>query len=615
MTAAVADAVRVPVRRPVTGVRGVVALLLLCLTGMGVGLVSTGSAGVPAATGLGLADAGTLTRWVLPLSRAIFDLAAVATVGTLVAAGWLVVDRKAEDQRVRGRLLRASARWAALWAVATVAQLLATTSQVLGVPMPRLLTSPDLLRYGLTLPQGSALLILLVCSVGIVSWASTVRGPIGARVLAAVALGSMAPLLNTGHAATASHHLLSTEALLVHVLAVAVWAGGLLALTVHVRNRPAVLVSAVPRFSRLAGWAFAAVAVSGLVGAWTRIGLDPRSWLSGYGVLLLLKVGALVVLAGIGGWHRRRTLVALAAGRSGAFVRLAMAEVLLMSAVVGLAVVLARTAPPVSAAVRAAAPHASPYPTVDSQIPPVNAGWLLVRVSVDALVLAGAVAALVTLVAVLRSAARSGWLWTPRRAALFCSGTALTAWAVVGGLGSYSTALLSAQVGQLLVLGTLAPALLALGLPQPPVSAWSPRWLTPANGALLLVLTLTVTLETPLLDAALRSVTGHLLLALVPLAAGLVLFVPLLRPDLVGRPAESASGWLLLVAAVLGYAAWHLYDVGRTYAGGWFTELDWWWSDPVADQRLAGLVMAGFAVGLALAAWWLPDRSPRTRKS
>ncbi|MQA96264.1 MAG: hypothetical protein GEV11_17055, partial [Streptosporangiales bacterium] len=59
----------------------------------------------------------------------------------------------------------------------------------------------------------------------------------------------------------------------------------------------------------------------------------------------LVKVAALVVLAGFGWEHRRRTVPRLAGGGASArraFVRLAAAELLLMAGTYGVAVALSR---------------------------------------------------------------------------------------------------------------------------------------------------------------------------------------------------------------------------------------------------------------------------------
>ena len=332
------------------------------------GLAVTGSS---AATGSasGLSDAGALTTRLLPLTRGLFDLAAIGAIGSTTALAWLVPwDRPDATRRLRA----ASAGWASAWCVAALAYLVCSAAQVVGVPVTRIFAAPDLLLYGVDLPQGRALLLVVVGSLSLALWISAARTRAVARGWALLAPALLAPLLATGHAATASNHFLATQTLLVHVLAVALWMGGLLAVVLHLRGDRPALVVAVTRFSRLALLCFLAVAASGLVGAWTRLGLDPDVWRSDYGVLMIAKTALLGALAALGWAHRTHSLPALATGQRRVFARIAAVELSLMTAALGLAVVLGRTAPPIAASLRAAPPHAAAFPTVDPTLPPLR---------------------------------------------------------------------------------------------------------------------------------------------------------------------------------------------------------------------------------------------------
>ncbi len=352
------------------------------------GLAVTGGG---AATGraAGLADAGPLTARLLPVSRSLFDLTAIGAIGTVTALAWLVPDNAVAQARLR----RAAAGWAWLWAAAGTTYLLASVSQVVGMPVADLPRHTALLWYGVDLPQGRAMVLVVVGASALALWIGTVRTRAGARAWAIVAPALLAPLLTTGHAATASNHFLATQALLVHVLAATLWMGGLLALVVHLRPCASVLPVAVTRFSHLALVCCAAVGVSGLAGAWTRLGATPALWTSTYGGLLLLKTVLLVLVGALGWRHRRRSIPALVVGRTGAFARLAVVELALMGVAVGLAVVLARTAPPIAASLRAVPPHAVAYPTVDPTLAPLGPVTALTAFRHDALMLSAVLVA------------------------------------------------------------------------------------------------------------------------------------------------------------------------------------------------------------------------------
>jgi cytochrome c oxidase assembly factor CtaG len=281
-----------------------------------------------------------------------------------------------------------------------------------------------------------------------------------------------------------------------------------------------------------------------------------------------------------------------------------------MSLALGLAVVLNRTAPPARAALRAAPPHATGYATVDRSLPPLDAWSLLARPRSDALLFTLTVGVLAVALLALHASLRRHPDWTvPRRAAV-AAAVGVAGWALVGGLGSYATALLSAQVLQLAVLAVAVPILLAVGLPRswPLPRAWGLVG-RHHDAPLALTVLVTATFETPLLGTALHSVAGHTALAVSYLVVGTATVLPVLRPDL-GRGSSSASPTLVLMPAVAcALLAWHLHQPGRVYAGGWFTDLAWWWSDPVPDQRVAAVVLAVAACGLGLVALAGPLRT------
>jgi uncharacterized membrane protein len=90
---------------------------------------------------------------------------------------------------------------------------------------------------------------------------------------------------------------------------VGVWLGGLAALLLGVRGRPSGLkAAAVRRFSAVAAFALAAVAITGLVRAVNEVGGWSELFTTGYGQLVLVKVGLIGALAALGGVNRWRNV-------------------------------------------------------------------------------------------------------------------------------------------------------------------------------------------------------------------------------------------------------------------------------------------------------------------
>ncbi|WP_435812873.1 copper resistance CopC/CopD family protein [Streptomyces mirabilis] len=125
---------------------------------------------------------------------------------------------------------------------------------------------------------------------------------------AVVAAGLAASWAMAEHASTGIQAGLAMPVDVLHLLAVAIWLGGLSTLLVALFRAPAetqIDAVAVRRFSRLAFGSVTVLAATGIYQSWRQVG----SWsaLTGtwYGQLLLIKIGLVAVLVGIA-WISRR---------------------------------------------------------------------------------------------------------------------------------------------------------------------------------------------------------------------------------------------------------------------------------------------------------------------
>ena len=596
--------------RPGAGVPLVVCLLLVAGATVVITMLVTGSAPESDAQ---LRDAGLLTDWLVPLTRVLLDLCTFATVGCLMVAAWLL-PTSGQDSPPARRVLRLASRWSLAWAVAAILHLVTSTAQLVGEGVRSLLGTPALYRLAWELPQNRALLLIAVAGVAVALARTRVARPGSALLLLVGAVSALVPLLATGHAGSASNHYLAAQSLVVHVIAASLWVGGLMVLGLHLRKDADVMAVALPRFSRLALGCFVAVALSGILGAWVRLGFSWDTWTSTYGGLVLAKSGALVVLGLLGVAHRRWSVPQVVGGARHAFARLAAVELLVMTVAAALAVVLSRTSPPAEALTRAAPPHANSFPTVERSIRPAGLWTLLTESRLDSFVLTLACVVLVGYLVAVRAVLRRGEPWPLRRTGCFAAGVLLGGWATVGGLGAYSGALFSAEVARLLTLGLVVPALLTSGAPftlvrllggSSPASSRLARWVSPVNGVALLVVVLAAALMTPLLEVSLRSPVLHLALAGVTLAAGFLFAWPLLGVDEPPAGRQDAGDGALLVgvlAILLLVQGAHIWTSSTLFADQWYGRLNWSWGNPRADQRVAGLVAAGFGVALLVAA-------------
>ncbi|MFG2293143.1 copper resistance protein CopC [Streptomyces sp. NPDC048603] len=124
---------------------------------------------------------------------------------------------------------------------------------------------------------------------------------------AVIAGGIAATWALSEHASTGVQTGIAMPVDILHLLAVAVWLGGLTALLVSLHTVPGIERAAVQRFSRTAFISVLVLTATGLYQSWRQVG----SWsaLTGteYGRILLVKIGLVVVLVGIASLSRKWT--------------------------------------------------------------------------------------------------------------------------------------------------------------------------------------------------------------------------------------------------------------------------------------------------------------------
>ncbi|WP_327296534.1 copper resistance CopC/CopD family protein [Streptomyces sp. NBC_01197] len=122
-----------------------------------------------------------------------------------------------------------------------------------------------------------------------------------------VAAGIAATWALTEHASVGLQPGVAMPVDIVHLLAVAVWLGGLAALLVALFRTPSIERAAVQRFSRIAFTAVCTLAATGLYQSWRQVGSWSALFGTGYGQLLMVKVGLVAVVVCIASFSRRWT--------------------------------------------------------------------------------------------------------------------------------------------------------------------------------------------------------------------------------------------------------------------------------------------------------------------
>ncbi|MGW4465208.1 cytochrome c oxidase assembly protein [Micromonospora sp. NPDC004704] len=591
----------------------------------------------------GLADAGPITPWALPIARLGMQVGAVVTVGLLLAAVLLSARAAGGGLSATGyRRVRAAA-WSALgWCLASVAALCLTLADVLGLPIAEAVSVTSVVNFATTVQLGQALALSgwLAGAIFLICRAALTPRTAGVALLLAVL--AMVPPVFTGHAAAASNHKLAVSGLLLHVVPVAVWAGGLLALALTGRARTDQLAIAVRRFSPLAAGCLVLVAASGLVSAYVRLpGLgalvDTR-----YGQLVLLKTLLLGALAAAGWWQRRAALPGLLDGDRSRFIRIATVEVLIFAAAMGTAVALSRTPAPVPGEPEESIAQALlgyPLPAAP------DAARLLGDWLPEPVLIAVALAIAGYYLGAVARLRRTGGQWPVWRTATFLLGCAVIVVATSSALARYAPLLFSVHLLQQLLLTTVAPILLVLGAPltlarQVLPTSVTPGWpgvrewlrgagasrtgllLTrPVVAAILLAGTGFPLYYTGIYDQALRSHAAHLVMVGYFLATGWLFFWVVLGTDPVPRRAGYPERLLAVLLLVVSQVALGLVLAGSDtlLAADWSTALARLWGDPpLLDQQNAGRLLWSLgslpllAVLATLAVRWRRARPPST---
>lgn len=609
------------------------------------GLVLGGSVTEKVIPGLG--DAGALTRWGLPASRAAMDLLSALTVGAvLAAAAFLPVEGGRGAARLSADAvgyLRAASWIAAGWAAAAAATLVFTVADVLGQPVGEVLTGSELSSYVGSLPQGTALMIVVLLAVVVALLARTTTTPAAAFGLLVMAGIALLPAPLTGHSASAANHSVATTGVALHVAAVAPWVGGLAIVGAHALLRRDRLPVMAERFSRMALWCYITVGVSGLVNVIARLPDPAELATTNYGRLALGKIVAFGVLGWFGWWHRERTLPALAAGKPGAFARFGSVEAAVMAATMGLAVALARTAPPPPTA-----PESAVKSLLGYDMPPEVTPMRLLTLwqfdlffAVLAVVLGG-----LYLAAVVRLR-RRGDSWPMGRTAAWILGLVTILAVTQTGVAKYAPILFSVHMAQHMVLNMLVPIFLVVGAPVTlALRALKParvrgdrgprEWLTallhsrylavvahPAVATLIFVVSTFALYFTPLFEAAMRNHLGHIAMMVHFLAAGSLFFWVLLGVDPAPKKLPYPARLILLFVTMPFHAFFGiaLMNMSQALARGWYGAVDPPWGTTILhDQHTGGAIawafgeIPTFIVLIVMAFQWYADDQRQARR-
>ncbi|MCE7007486.1 bifunctional copper resistance protein CopD/cytochrome c oxidase assembly protein [Kibdelosporangium philippinense] len=571
----------------------------------------------------GVPNPGAFTAYGMITLRVVAEISAVLVIGSLLFAAFMAPPQQSGVLAPDGYAAVRMAGWASvIWCVSALLSIPFTTADTFGRPVSQLFDIQTLVDLAgaaeLTNTWLVTAAIAFLVAVGtrlVLTWG-------WATVLFFVSVGGLLPLGVSGHSSSGGQHDLATNSLLLHLIAAALWVGGLVALLAHGRRKGEHLGLAASRFSKVALACWIVMAASGVINALVRLPVADL-FSTNYGLLVVAKIVALLALGVFGYFQRERGVAtAVATGSGRALVKLAAFEVLVMMMTIGIAAALARTPPPQQAVTQPNNVELRIGYTLDGAPTFLKA---LVDWRFDLIYGTAAIAlAVLYLLGVRRLKAR-GDAWPVGRTVAWLCGCATILLATSSGIGRYSPSMFSIHMISHMMLNMLAPILLVLGgavtlalraLPTagkdnpPGPREWlvalvhSPlaRLLThPVVALVLFVGSYYMLYFSGLFDSALDLHWAHLAMNAHFVITGYIFYWPVIGIDPAPRRLPPV-GRLAMVFASLPFHAFFgviLMSMQQIIGDRFYRSLALpWASDLLSDQRLGG--------GIAWAAGELP---------
>jgi cytochrome c oxidase assembly factor CtaG/putative copper export protein len=585
------------------GLVATLGVLLAVLVGLAIG---------GGAAALQFSDPGPVIRYGVPLAKGLMNIAMAVSIGSLVFAAFAANDKSA----VLRKLLNLTSAGAAVWAIAASVHFVLSFVSVSGAEFSLEQTfSQGLWVYATEIELGISLALNLLAAFAISILALSISSLTATALTAALGLGSLIPLALIGHATGTANHSLAVNSLGLHLVGIVTWVGGLIALFAIKQDVLGEAKPMVGRYSSLALASFVIVGVSGLGSSYVRIP-DAAGLLSPYGQMLFIKVVLLVILGAFGAVYRTRILSRIS--DKGSFFKLALLEIFIMGAAIGMGTALARTAPPVNQG-EFIIPTPAQLLTGEPLPPELSMETFFTQWKLDilwALIALWAIGAY--LIAVRRLKAR-GDSWPIARTISWVSGMLLLIFVTSGSLNVYQEYLFSVHMVAHMFLTMAIPVLLVPGAPvtlltravqkRADSSRGVREWVLwavhtkyaefvshPLIAAANFAASLVVFYFTPLFEWATREHIGHQWMIVHFLITGYLFVQSLIGID----PGPSRLGYPFRIVTLIGVMAFHAFFglalMGETglLLPDWFGAMGRTWGlPPLEDQQSGGAIAWG----------------------
>ena len=565
-------------------------------------------------------------------------LGGFATIGTLLAMAFLLLDVEGKVSTSSEKLRSFLKVSAAAWFLGVSGSIIFTLAQILDTPLSGALDITTFRSFITQITLGQYLafeaaiaLLVFVCTFQAKKIVSLI-----VLLLLSVA-GLIAPVFQS-HAASGGSHSLVIGSLVIHVIALSMWVGGILAIAMLSAADRAI---AVPRFSQLALWSAIAVVISGVINAWARLNFT-SAWNSTYAYIVIAKTVATIALVGLGYLHRKNLEGKKSINWAG-FAKLLTVEAIIMVVTVAMGAWLSNTSSPD----RPGTQNYDPGLSIVGIATPPNPTWSRIFFSYepDALMIGILVLIVALYIKGVIVLTKRGDKWPIGRTIAFALGISVIDFATSGGLGLYAQFSFSYHMLAHMMLAMVAPIGLVLGAPMTLALRTLPQGRTPSErgvrGSLLAALhskvgvfytnpvvallifdgSLFALYFTDLFAGMMQSHLGHLVMNLHFLAAGFLFFFVVIGIDPNPRKIPHLVQIVILFAAMSIHAFFSIALMSMTTLidKGYFASLQTpWLTDVLADQKLGasiGWAMGEIPILLALVATFINWRREDAREA
>ena len=563
-------------------------------------------------------------------------LGGFATIGTLLAMAFLLLDDGGKVSTSSEKLRNFLKASAAAWFIGVSGLIIFTLAQILNTPLSGALDVTTIRSFVTQITLGQYLAFEALIALFVFACSFQAKKIVSLIVLLLVSVaGLIAPVFQS-HAASSGSHSLVIGSLVIHVIGLSMWVGGILAIAMLSASDRAI---AVPRFSQLALWSAIAVVISGAINAWARLNFT-SAWDSTYAYIVI----ATIALVGIGYLHRKNLEGKESINWIG-FARLLSVEAIIMIVTVAMGSWLSNTGSPD----RPGAQKYDPALAIVGFATPPKPTWSSIFLSYEpnALIIGLLVIMVALYVKGVMVLTKRGDKWPVGRTISFAVGIAVIDFATSGGLGLYAHFSFSYHMIAHMLLAMIAPIGLVLGAPMTLALRTLPQGRTSSErgvrGSLLAALhskvgafytnpivallifdgSLFALYFTDLFASMMQSHIGHLFMTLHFLAAGFLFFFVVIGIDPNPRKIPHLVKIVILFAAMSIHAFFSVALMSTTTLidKGYFASLQTpWLTDLLADQKLGGSV--GWAMGeipilIALVATfinWLRDDTREAKR-